>query len=114
MGQGGLMMKRLQRKQGFTLIEVLIAMAIISLIAVVSLPMFTMGMKSVESSEGNSEDLFAIQSKIENSQIDPGQGSDMTLSFEFSGYPVDIPVKLYDVRLSPEDHVSITYFESVK
>lgn len=107
------MMKRMKRGKGFTLIEVLIAIAVIALIAVVSLPMFSMGLSNIRSSESNTKDLFDIQSKIESGEVDSATTSEKTLKFVFTGYPVEIPVKQYKVKLDSKDHVSITYFELI-
>lgn len=100
--------------KGFSLIEVLIAIAIIALIAVVSIPLFSMGLRSVESSENNTEELFEIQSKIENRNTTPLSGNTQ-IKFIFSGKEVSVPIKHY--RISARDieqgssKVSIYYFE---
>ncbi len=96
--------------KGFTLIEVLIAIAIVALIAVVSLPLFSMGVQSVNKAEKQSVSLFEIESRIESDSIALPSG-DTVIEFNFPGRVVSIPVYEFEVEGDNSDSISIYFFK---
>ena len=56
----------LENKEGFTLIEVILSIAILGIISITFLSMFTSGMVGISNSGKKSVDNYDAQSKIEN------------------------------------------------
>lgn len=105
------MNKNVIKKPGFSLLEVLIAIAIVALIAVVSLPLFSLGLSNVKKAEVDSTDLFMLESTIE---LDNGQYiGDADIAIDFSEEAITIKVDFYEVK-DDEGNVSIKYFKFKK
>lgn len=69
--------------RGLTLIEVILAIVIISLIAMVSLTIFNMGLNTVTLSGERTLDIYKLQEKVDGIINDPSNiGEDDTVSVE--------------------------------
>jgi len=98
----------MSKNSGFTLMEVLIAIAIIALIAVVSIPLFSLGLSNVKKAEVDSTDLFMLESVME---LDKGEYiGDGDFTLDFGEGIITIKVDFYEVK-DDESNVSIKYFK---
>lgn len=65
--RGRRLVVNLNNKKGITLIEIIIAIAILSIVVIVFLTVFSFGFKSIVTAGDRTSDMFEVQSNIENS-----------------------------------------------
>lgn len=79
------------KHKGFTLVEIIVALAIVGILAVSFLPMFTLAFKTVFSSGYKSEEIFHDQKSMENLIADPNADDIDSLSIAFpDGYIISV------------------------
>jgi prepilin-type N-terminal cleavage/methylation domain-containing protein len=72
---------KLKAKNGFTLIEVIVSIAIIGIITITFLSIFTTGYKTIMNSGHRSADDFSTQTKVENAlNSAPATNSGLTIT----------------------------------
>lgn len=87
-------------QKGFTLIEVILSIALLGIISIAALTIFTSGLVSISNSGKKSISNYTAQSQIESDIIDlenlPGIELDISLTFSgksyiVSGRKIDVP-----------------------
>lgn len=99
------------KNQGYSLLEVLIAMALVALIAVVSIPLFSFGQVKVKQGGDDSTQLFSAESRIETDNVDVSSYEQGQLILDFEGEVIEINIEIYNVT---EGDISIRFFEYQK
>ncbi|MBO1266029.1 prepilin-type N-terminal cleavage/methylation domain-containing protein [Proteiniclasticum sp. SCR006] len=99
------------KNQGFSLLEVLIAMALVALIAVVSIPLFSFGQVKVKQGGDDSTQLFLAESRIETDDENISSYEQGQLMLNFEGEVIEVNIEIYKVT---EGDISIRFFEYQK
>lgn len=99
------------KKKGMTLIEIIIAIAIIAIIAISIFPIFTMGLVTINSAGNRSEAQYKTQAEIEN-DLSKSPSEEDTLNIDIPGLDIcvkgELKTKITNINGS---QVSITYFK---
>jgi len=99
-------------KKGFTLIEVIVGIALFGIITISFLPMFTFGIVNMHRSGNRTETVYKIQSSIEKNE--PATPKKEQININFSGKEINININVYElegVYDSSGSKTSIFYFE---
>lgn len=106
-------MKKLVSKKGFTLLEIIIGIALFGIISISIIPLFTYGFIHINRSGNRSVALYEIQRTIEtNGVINP---TSQTLTLIFDDRNIDIEINTYEVEEVYDKNgnkVSIFYFDA--
>jgi len=104
----------MKNNKGFTLIEVIIAIAIVGIIAIPILGIFSTGVRNIVGAGNRTEDVFIEQRTIDNeinkeySEIDTELSGEKELDIKFSdGLTIKIQGKVVTTQ---DDDVEITTF----
>jgi prepilin-type N-terminal cleavage/methylation domain-containing protein len=112
-------MKLLKSKQGLTLVEIIISIAILGIIAVAFLGMFTVGFKGIMSAGRNSQAGYIGQRAMENKivGIDVTETNvttssepvvDFTINFEGVADPVEVDGEIQRIHFD-DTHYELDY-----
>ncbi len=104
---------RLVRADGFTLIEVLVSLLILSLLVITLVALFTAGYVHILLGGDRSITVFELQGMVEDKTLSPKDETEddeeWTMNLNFPGVgPVDIAGKKVTVEKSDQDHGAIT------
>ena len=88
LGKAGLCLKN--NKRGFTLIEIILAIAIIGILAVVFIPLFTSGYIMIVKNAETSDTLFSNQDAIEQEIANDSASTGSALTVDFSGLSINV------------------------
>jgi prepilin-type N-terminal cleavage/methylation domain-containing protein len=112
-------MKLLKSKQGLTLVEIIISIAILGIVAVAFLGMFTVGFKGIMTAGRNSQAGYIGQRAMENRIVDievtetnvtiiPETEKTLTINFEGVADPVEVDGKIQRIHFD-DTHYELDY-----
>lgn len=105
-------MKNILRTQGFTLIEIIVALAIIALIATAFFPLITQSFASIYRSGNDDKSLYQLQQKTENGSVGTVvNAAGLTIGFQ-NGSSITVPGSTYSVHQNATGRqLTIIYFQ---
>jgi type IV pilus assembly protein PilA len=80
-----IMMKNRKIKKGLTLVEVIISIALIGIIGVTFLTMFTMGFSQIAASGNKSKAIYVSQDQAENKLLEGAASTAASITITFPG-----------------------------
>ncbi len=98
---------KLNNQKGLTLIEIILALAILGLLAITFLTMFSSGYRSIIKAGNKTVAAYDAQQSMTNTiiqadDLDPDEYVEETIIFDFNGGPtIELDIRLLDVS---EEH----------
>jgi prepilin-type N-terminal cleavage/methylation domain-containing protein len=93
-------------EKGFTLIEVMVSVAILGIVVITFLAFFTNGFKSIVTTGKRSQDLYQVQATIEGIQLNDPIGINQNLSYPHASDPsknILISGKTFEININGTD-----------
>lgn len=105
-------MKIIFRTQGFSLVEIIVALALIGLIATAFFPLITYSYKNIYSVGNDDKSLYQLQQKMENSSAWTEINTD-GINIEFTnGTIIKVPGSTYSIQQNASGRqLTIIYFQ---
>lgn len=103
MTPGGGIQLKLNNQKGLTLIEIILSMAILGILAITFLTMFSSGFRSIIKAGDKTVAAYDAQQSMTNKiiqadDLDPDEYTEETLIFDFNGGPtIELDIRLLDV-----------------
>jgi len=105
--------RKLFNKKGFTLIETIVGIALLGIISICLIPLFTYGFIQINRSGNRTEALYDNQSTIETKL--PTNPIDQVLTIKFDALDVDINIEVFEVESEYDKNgnkTSIKFFKA--
>ena len=96
-------------KNGFTLIEIILSIAILGIVAIFAVTIFGSSLKNISRSGKRTKEVFELESKI-NEKISEADGEDI-IEVNIPGIgPKEIKGKIIIIQSESQDNMEITTF----